>query len=80
MTLTRKLLAEGIGTLLLLAIVIGSGIMAERLAGGNMAIALLANTISYDLSDEAVDIDVPQIKRWLAFGDPMRERHARAAA
>ena len=42
----RKLAAEGIGTLLLLAVVIGSGIMAERLAGGNMAIALLANTLA----------------------------------
>jgi glycerol uptake facilitator-like aquaporin len=42
--LPRRLLAEGVGTLLLLAIVIGSGVMAERLAGGNMAVALLANT------------------------------------
>lgn len=42
----RKLLAELIGTALLLAIVIGSGIMAERLAGGNVAIALLANTLA----------------------------------
>lgn len=41
---TQKLLAEGLGTALLLAVVIGSGIMAERLAGGNVAIALLANT------------------------------------
>lgn len=40
----QKLLAEGLGTALLLAIVIGSGVMAERLAGGNVAIALLANT------------------------------------
>lgn len=46
MTLTRRLAAEGIGTALLLAIVIGSGIMGERLAGGNMAIALLGNTIA----------------------------------
>lgn len=44
MSLFRRLLAEGLGTLLLLAIVIGSGVMAERLAGGNMAVALLANT------------------------------------
>jgi glycerol uptake facilitator-like aquaporin len=36
--------AEGLGTLLLLAVVIGSGIMGERLSGGNVAIALLANT------------------------------------
>jgi glycerol uptake facilitator-like aquaporin len=38
--------AEGVGTALLLATVVGSGIMAERLAGGNVAIALLANTIA----------------------------------
>jgi glycerol uptake facilitator-like aquaporin len=44
--LSSKLLAEGLGTMLLLAVVIGSGIMAERLAGGNMAIALLANTLA----------------------------------
>lgn len=42
----RKLLAELVGTALLLAVVIGSGIMAERLAGGNVAIALLANTLA----------------------------------
>ncbi|NBQ91322.1 MAG: aquaporin family protein [Betaproteobacteria bacterium] len=40
----RKVLAECIGTMLLLAVVIGSGIMGEQLAGGNVAIALLANT------------------------------------
>lgn len=44
--LSRKLLAETLGTALLLAIVIGSGIMAERLSGGNVAIALLANTLA----------------------------------
>lgn len=42
--LPRRLLAEGLGSLLLAATVVGSGIMAERLAGGNVAIALLANT------------------------------------
>ena len=41
----RKLTAEWIGTFSLLATVVGSGIMAERLAGGNVAIALLGNTI-----------------------------------
>ncbi len=41
----RKLIAEWIGTFSLLATVVGSGIMAERLAGGNVAIALLGNTI-----------------------------------
>lgn len=40
----RRLLAEGIGSLLLAAAVIGSGVMAERLAGGNAAVALIANT------------------------------------
>lgn len=44
MSLMRRLTAEGIGSLLLSATVIGSGIMAERLASGNAAIALLANT------------------------------------
>jgi glycerol uptake facilitator-like aquaporin len=44
--LPRKVLAEALGTALLLAVVIGSGIMAERLAGGNVAIALLANTLA----------------------------------
>src|SRR6267154_5295194 len=42
--LSNRLVAEGIGSLLLTATVIGSGIMAERLAAGNTAIALLANT------------------------------------
>lgn len=44
--LARKVAAEALGTALLLAVVIGSGIMAERLAGGNVAIALLANTVA----------------------------------
>lgn len=44
--LSRKLLAEGLGTAMLLAVVIGSGVMAERLAGGHMAVALLANTLA----------------------------------
>lgn len=42
--LPRRLLAEGIGSLLLAATVVGSGVMAERLAQGNAAVALLANT------------------------------------
>jgi glycerol uptake facilitator-like aquaporin len=46
MDLRRALLAEALGTLLLLAVVIGSGVMAERLAGGNVALALLANTLA----------------------------------
>ncbi|WP_035053334.1 aquaporin [Andreprevotia chitinilytica] len=44
--IVRQLLAEALGTLLLLAIVVGSGIMAERLANGNVAVALLANALA----------------------------------
>ena len=44
--MTRKLAAEFLGSAFLLAIVVGSGIMGERLAGGNAAIALLANSIA----------------------------------
>ena len=46
MSLSRRLAAEGLGTALLLCAVVGSGIMGERLAGGNVAIALLANSVS----------------------------------
>jgi len=42
----RKLISECLGTLLLLSIVIGSGVMGERLSGGNAAIALLANSLA----------------------------------
>ena len=45
-SLSRRAAAEFVGTCLLVSTVVGSGIMAERLAGGNVAIALLANTIS----------------------------------
>jgi len=44
--LLRRSVAEFLGTLLLLAAVVGSGIMSERLAAGNMAIALLANSLA----------------------------------
>ncbi len=44
--LRRRLVAEALGTALLLATVVGSGIMGERLAGGNVAIALLGNTLA----------------------------------
>jgi glycerol uptake facilitator-like aquaporin len=46
MTLVRRIAAEAVGTAFLLAAVVGSGIMGERLAGGNVAIALLANTLA----------------------------------
>ena len=41
-----KFLVEGVGTLFLVAVVVGSGIMAENLANGNNAVALLGNTIA----------------------------------
>src|SRR5258706_981902 len=43
--LSRRIFSEGLGTAILVATVVGSGIMAERLAGGTQAIALLGNTI-----------------------------------
>lgn len=45
-SLPRRLAAEALGSALLLAVVVGSGIMGERLAGGNVAIALLGNTLA----------------------------------
>jgi glycerol uptake facilitator-like aquaporin len=44
--LAKRLFSEGLGTAFLLATVVGSGIMGERLAGGNVAIALLANSLA----------------------------------
>jgi glycerol uptake facilitator-like aquaporin len=46
MNLERRLAAEAVGTAFLLAAVVGSGIMGERLAGGNAAVALLANSLA----------------------------------
>jgi glycerol uptake facilitator-like aquaporin len=46
MTLSRRLVAEVLGTAFLLATVVGSGIMGEKLGDGNVAIALLANTLA----------------------------------
>jgi glycerol uptake facilitator-like aquaporin len=45
-SLGRRLAAEGLGTALLLAVVVGSGIMGQRLSGGNLAVALLGNTLA----------------------------------
>jgi glycerol uptake facilitator-like aquaporin len=45
-SLPRRLVSEAVGSALLLATVIGSGVMAEQLAGGNVALALLANTLA----------------------------------
>lgn len=49
MSLGRRLVAEGLGTALLLVVIVGSGIMGENLAGGNVALALLANSIATGL-------------------------------
>jgi glycerol uptake facilitator-like aquaporin len=46
MTFTRRIASEAVGTAFLLAAVVGSGIMGDRLSGGNVAIALLANTLA----------------------------------
>ncbi len=46
LNLSRRLLGEALGTMLLLAVVIGSGIMAQRLCAGNDGLALLANTLA----------------------------------
>ena len=45
-SLSRRVTAEAVGTSMLLATVVGSGIMGERLSGGNIALALLANTLA----------------------------------
>jgi glycerol uptake facilitator-like aquaporin len=45
-SLSRRVVAEGLGTALLLAAVVGSGVMGERLAAGDAAVALLANTVA----------------------------------
>ena len=44
--MARRLVAEALGTAFLLAAIVGSGIMAQRLASGNAGIALLANTVA----------------------------------
>src|ERR671913_2049170 len=46
LNLPRRVTAEAVGTAMLLATVVGSGIMGERLSGGNVAIVLLANTVA----------------------------------
>src|SRR6516162_8813872 len=67
MNLSRRLVAEGIGSLLLAATVVGSGVMAERLAGGNVAIALLA-PVSQAHFNPAVSL-VQAVRGALSWGD-----------
>jgi len=64
MTRGRRIAAEGVGTAFLLAAVVGSGIMGERLAGGNVAIALLANT----LATGAMLVTLPSLSGWDDLG------------
>ncbi|MFM9903511.1 MAG: aquaporin [Pyrinomonadaceae bacterium] len=59
--LSRRLAAEFVGTAMLLSTVVGSGIMAERLAGGNTAVALLANTIATGAALFALILSFSQI-------------------
>ena len=59
--LKRRATAEAVGTAMLLAAVVGSGIMGERLAGGNVAIALLANTIATGAALTALILTFGQI-------------------
>jgi len=54
-SLVRRAAAEAVGTCLLVAAVVGSGIMGERLAGGNVAIALLANAIAFGLDGSMLE-------------------------
>ena len=64
--MSRRLAAEFLGTALLLVAVVGSGIMAERLSGGNAALALLANSIWFKL----MDILNPQRRRAITAAKP----------
>ena len=83
--LSRRLAAEGIGTTLLLAAVVGSGIMAERLAGGNVAVALLANTVATAATLAALILTLgpvsgaqfnPAVTLWAAIGGALPVREA----
>ena len=83
--LSRRLAAEGIGTALLLAAVVGSGIMAERLAGGNIAVALLANTVATAATLVALILTLgpvsgaqfnPAVTLWAAIGGALPVREA----
>lgn len=87
MTLARRLVAEALGTAFLLATVVGSGIMGEHLAGGNIAIALLANTLATGAGLVALIITFapisgahfnPAVSLSVAFNGGMHWRHVPA--
>jgi len=65
-TLHTRLASEFLGTAFLVAAGIGSGIMGERLASGNLAIALLANTIATGAAPRSIDSNV-----WSDFRRPL---------
>lgn len=66
MTRTRRTVAETLSTAMLLAAVVGSGIMGERLSGGNVAIALLANALATGGARIGPAWRSPGAKRWPA--------------
>ena len=66
----RSAAAEAVGTALLLAAVVGSGIMGERLAGGNMAIALLANSLATGFA--LIALIIAFARRSMSAGFPRR--------
>lgn len=87
MTLARRVVAEGIGTALLVAAVIGSGIMAERLAGPDVALALLANALATGGALVAILVAFgpisgahlnPVVTAWSAFTRALPARDAAA--
>jgi glycerol uptake facilitator-like aquaporin len=57
----RALVAEALGTCLLLAAVVGSGVMAEQLSAGNMALALLANSLATGAALTAIILSLGSI-------------------
>jgi len=65
-SLDRQVVAEAVGTTMRLAAVVGSGIMGERLAGGNVAVALLANTLATGAAQRAGAGVATSLFRWLA--------------
>ena len=70
MDLARRAVAEGVGAAFLLATVVGSGIMGERLAGGNVAIVLLANTLATGAGLAAGGVECPSGRRLDRQTDP----------
>ena len=85
MTLARRLVAEAVGTALLVAAVVGSGIMAERLAGPDVALALLANTLATGAALVALILGLgpisgahfnPIVSVWAAVTGELRRRDA----